>query len=173
MAKPGQGMFILDSENGAMIILSEENGEKTGIVYGIGNFFEQMGASYQEEEIDMSDTPETYLMNPNVNKTGRTKTIAGFKCEEYTYKDEESESEIWITKDMKMNTQDFFSTLFKTSLYSQGIGWGYLMETTSVDKNTGEKSIMKVTKVDKNSNVRFDLSAYQMTNLGSFNIPQE
>jgi hypothetical protein len=47
------------------------------------------------------------------------------------------------------------------------------METTSVDKNTGEKSIMKVTKVDKNSNVRFDLSAYQMTNLGSFNIPQE
>ncbi|MBN1986518.1 MAG: DUF4412 domain-containing protein [Prolixibacteraceae bacterium] len=169
MAKDGQGMFIIDAENGAMIILSEEKGEKTGIVYGIGSFMQTIGETYVEEELE--DTPETYLANPNVKKTGRTKTIAGYKCEEFVYSDEESESNIWITKDLKMNTQDFFSTLFKTNLYSHGIGWGYMMEATTTSKNSGEKTIMQVTDVDDNSNVKFSLNDFQITNLGSFTMP--
>lgn len=170
MGNPGQGMFIMDAENGATIILSEEDGKKTGIVYGLGTFFETMGES-MEEEADLDETPELYLANPNVNKTGRTKTIAGYKCEEYKYSDETSESNIWITKDLKMNTRDFFSTLFKTSLYSHGIPWGYMMEVTTNDKETGEKSFMQVTKVDNNSNKLFSLADYEITNLGSFNVP--
>lgn len=172
VAKPGQGMFIIDADNGAMIMLSNENGEKKGIIYGMGAYMEMMGATY-DEDLDLSETPETYLANPNVKKTGKTKTIAGYKCEEYLYNDEQSESEIWITKDMKLNSQDFFSTIFKTSMYSHGMGWGYMMEATSVDKTTGEKSLMKVTKVDKNSNTKFSLGNYQITNLGNINIPTE
>lgn len=171
MGNPGQGMFIIDAENGATIILSEEKGKKTGIVYGMGSFFQSIGETYSEEALE--DSPEMYLANPNVKKTGKTKTIAGHKCEEYVYTDEDTESEIWITKDLKMNTQDFFSTLFKTSLYSHGIGWGYMMESTSKNKTTGEKSMMRVTKVDTNSNVSFNMGDYQVTNLGSFTIPVE
>ena len=172
MGNPGQGMFIMDAENGATIILSEEDGKKTGIVYGLGTFFETMGESI-EEDADLDETPESYLANPNVNKTGRTKTIAGYKCEEYKYSDETSESNIWITKDLKMNARDFFSTLFKTSLYSHGIPWGYMMEVTTNDKETGEKSFMQVTKVDDNSNKSFSLADYEITNLGSFKVPME
>jgi len=173
MAKPGQAMFIIDPLNGTMIIMSHEKGKKTAIVYGIGSFFESLGTTTYKEEVDLSETPETYLANPNVKKTGKTKIIAGLKCEEYIYNDENTVSEIWITKDMKMNTQDYFGTLFKTSLYSHGMGWGYMMEVTSKNKDSGEKSIMKVTKVDKNSNVKFNLSEYQVTNLGSFQMPAE
>ncbi|MGM0620085.1 MAG: DUF4412 domain-containing protein [Bacteroidota bacterium] len=165
----GQGLFILDATNGAAIILSDENGEKTGIVYGMGSFFESMGQSW-EEEADLDETPESYLSNPNVEKTGRTKTIAGYKCEEYKYSDEESESNIWITKDLKLNTRDFFSTLFQTSLYSHGIPWGYMMEVNTIEKDSGEKSIMQVTDVDENSNKRFALNEYQITNLGAINF---
>ena len=172
MGEPGQGMFIMDAENGATIILSEENGKKTGIVYGLGTFFQTMGEDL-EAEADLDETPESYLANPNVKKTGRTKNIAGYKCEEYKYSDETSESNIWITKDLKMNTRDFFSTLFKTSLYSHGIPWGYMMEVTTNDKETGEKSFMQVTKVDDNSNKSFSLADYEITNLGSFSIPME
>jgi hypothetical protein len=171
IGQPGQGMFIIDAENGATIILNEENGEKTGFVYGLGTFFSTIGETYQEEEIP--ETQENYLLNPNVKKTGRTKNIAGYKCEEYTFNDEETESEIWITTDLKMNTHDFFSTLFKTSLYSQGIPWGYMMEATTRDKDSGEKSIMLVTRVDQNSNTRFVLAEYKVTNLGSFQVQAE
>lgn len=168
MGESGQGMFIIDAENGAAIILNEEKGEKTGIVYGMGAFFSSLGETVDEENLD--ETPEDYLANPNIKKTGRTKTIAGYKCEEYVYADEESESEVWITTDMKMNTQDFFSTLFKTNLYSRGIPWGYMMEATTIEKN-GEKSFMQVKRVETNHNTRFNLKDYNITNLGSFTMP--
>jgi len=168
MSESGQGMFIIDAENEATIILNEEKGEKTGIVYGMGAFFSSLGKTLDEENLD--ETPEDYLNNPNVKKTGRTKTIAGYKCEEYVYADDESESEVWITTDMKMNTQDFFSTLFKTNLYSRGIPWGYMMEATTIEK-TGEKSFMQVKRVETNYNKRFDLDEYEVTNLGSFTMP--
>jgi hypothetical protein len=167
MAEPDLGLIIIDAKNGATIILSEENGKKTGIVYGLGTFFQSVHDE-SLEDLDLSETPETYLMNPNVKKTGRTKTIAGLKCEEYVYADENTESNIWITKDLKMNTQDFFGALFKTALYSHGMGWGYMMEATSVNKESGEKSVMEVTKVDKNSNKKVLMSDYQVTNIGSF-----
>ncbi len=174
MADSGQGLFIIDTKNKATIILTEENGEKKGMVYGMGGFFESMGEVYKEEDVDLlSETPETYLANPNVTKTGRTKTIAGYKCEEFVYEDEDGKSNVWITKDLKLNTKDFFSSLFKTTMASNGMGWGYMMEATSVNKESGEKSIMKVTKVDTNSNVRFSLSGYEITNLGSFQPPSE
>lgn len=169
MGQPGQGLFIIDAENGATIILSEEKGEKTGMVYGMSSFFSTLGDTYEEET--MEETPESFLHNPNVTKTGRTKTIAGYKCEEYKFSDEETESEFWITTDLKMNTQDYFSTLFKTSMYTHGIPWGYMMESTTTDKNTGDKAFMQVTRVDSNTDIHFTMTDYKITNLGSFTVP--
>ncbi|NOR76084.1 MAG: DUF4412 domain-containing protein [Draconibacterium sp.] len=172
-SESGEGLFIIDTENEATIILTEDDGEKAGIVYGMGGYFESIGEDYDVDNLDISETPETYLANPNVKKTGRTKTIAGYKCEEFIYDDEYTKSNIWITKDMKLNTKDFMSTLFKTSMASHGMGWGYMMEATSVNKESGEKSVMTVTKVDNNSNVKFRMSDYKITNLGSFQPPAE
>ncbi len=167
MADPGMGLIIIDSKNKATIILSENDNDKTGIVYGLGTFFSEV-QDESLEELDLSETPEAYLANPHVSKTGRTKTIAGYKCEEYKYDDELTESNIWITKDMKMNSKDFFGMLFKTSLYSHGMGWGYMLEATTQNKETGEKSTMVVTKVDDDSNKKIVLSNYEITNLGTF-----
>ena len=173
MAQAGQAMFIIDAENGATIMLSEDKGQKTGIVYGMGSFMESLGKTYEDEVTNVPQSPEDYLANPNVKKTGRTKNIAGYKSEEYIFSDEDTESEIWITKDLKMNTQDFFGALFKVNMSSNSIGWGYMMETTSKNKKNGEKMIMQVTKVDKNTNKKFNLSDYQITNMGSITLPKQ
>jgi hypothetical protein len=167
MAEPGMGMIIVDAENNATIILSEDKGQKTALVTGLGTIFESL-AEEDLEELDLTETPETYLANPNVEKTGRSKNIAGFSCDEYKYTDESQVSNIWITQDIKMNTRDFFSTLFKTSLYTHGMAWGYMMEATTIDNVSGEKSMMTVTQVDKNANRKVIMSEYQVTNIGSF-----
>lgn len=173
MGKAQKGMFIIDAENGASIILSDEKGQKTGIVSGIGSLMESVGKTYEEKVAEVPQSPEDYLANPNVKKTGRTKNIAGYSSEEYIFSDDETESEIWITKDLKMNTQDFFGALFKVSMASNGMGWGYMMESNSKNKKTGEKSIMKVTKVDKNANMKFNMGDYQITNIGSITMPKQ
>ncbi len=166
-----QGLFIIDSKNKAIILLNDEQGEKTGIVYGMGTLFEDIGDMAVEETEDDGEIPSNIFANPNVKKTGKTKSIVGYKCEQYIYNDEEAETEFWITDELKTSSADFFSTLFKTSVYTNGMGWGYVMESVSKEKATGDKTIMQVTKVDKNSTRNFKLSNYQITNLGSFKIP--
>lgn len=172
MSDQEKGVFIIDPENGATIIIGEENGEKNAVIYGFGGMF---NLENQEEinDIDFSESPENYLANPNVSKTGRTKNIAGYKCSEYTYKDDDTDASYWITEDLKMNTHDFFSALFKTSMYSNGMGWGYLMAGTSINKTNGEKSVMEVTDVNKNSNKTFKMSEYSVTNIGNFSVSDQ
>jgi hypothetical protein len=166
----GSGIFILDFKNKASIILSEEDGKKSGLIYGL-NFM----ISNDSEEINGEELEEVEFssMNPYVSKTGRTKKILGYSCEEYRYDnpEEQVEGNYWITKDLDIKTKDFFGTLFKSTAWSSGLGWGYLMESESLDKQTGEKSRLEVTDIDPNANKKFSLSDYQMTNLGSINVP--
>ena len=49
--------------------------------------------------------------------------------------------------------------------------WGFIMESETINKNNNERSIMQVTDIDNNANKKFDLSSYQITNLGSMKIP--
>ena len=51
------------------------------------------------------------------------------------------------------------------------MGWGYMMEATTINKDNGEKSIMTVTEVDNNSNKTIVMNDYEVTNLGSFTPP--
>ncbi|HPF51919.1 MAG TPA: DUF4412 domain-containing protein [Draconibacterium sp.] len=166
-----QGLFIIDTKNKAMILLSDKDGEKTGVVYGLGTFFEDVkntdDGDYQTDET----IEDVEFLHPDIKKTGKTKNIAGYKCEQYLYNTDDVDSEFWITDELKTSDRDFFSTLFKTSVMTYGMGYGYVMESTSKDKATGSTSKMQVTKVDNNASSTFNLSNYQITNLGTFQMP--
>ncbi|MGQ7869386.1 hypothetical protein [Sunxiuqinia sp. sy24] len=174
MNQNGQGTFIMDFENKAMIILSEENGEKKGLVYG----FDLQGmndAGFDEEEYeDLEDGDLTNIgMSPYVEKTGRTKTIEGYKCEEYRYDnpEEETKANFWISKDVNITTRDFMSTMLKSASYSHGMPWGFVMESESENTRTGERSLMRVTDIDIKADKQFRMGSYQMTNLGLMKVP--
>lgn len=164
---PQKGVFIMDYSNGATIILSDDNGEKTGVVYGIKFFddaIEDDSEAYEEE----SEDAEFY--DPRYKKTGRTKTISGYKCEEYAYNTEEEKGSFWVTKEAEWKANDTFSAIFKAGLYSHGIYNGMMMESESIDKETGEKNMMQVTELDDAASIRFVPGDYQLTNLGSVNF---
>ncbi len=171
MEGPGKGLFIIDTQNKATIILGEEDGKKSGVIYGMENFFKSEDLRTAETG-DLTKAPDASLTNPNLQKTGRTKKILGYTCEEYHYNDETTESKTWITNDLKLNTRDFFDALFNVGTTVRGIPGGYVMENTTIDKETGEKSTMKVTRVEENANTRFSLKDYELTNLGSFKMPE-
>lgn len=171
-AQKQKGIIIMDYKNEATIILNTEKGKKTGIVYGLKGFMDE--SQWEDEEaMDEATPPDSPFQNPNLKKTGRTKSILGYKCEEYRYEDEFDVTNYWITKDYKWDSKDFMSGVFKSSYYSHGMPWGFMMESESMDKETGEKSIYVVKDIDKNANKNFDLSAYEITNVGSFNMPTE
>ena len=70
------------------------SGEKTGFAVGLDETqLESIEESYEEsEEVEA---------NPyNIKKTGKTKKILGYKCEEYQTEDENSIVSIWSTDDL-------------------------------------------------------------------------
>ncbi|MGQ1890735.1 hypothetical protein ACT29H_09860 [Thermophagus sp. OGC60D27] len=158
-----KGMFIMDFTNNATIVLMEEDGRKTGVIYGIRsieNVFKGVA-----DEMDENNDGENMDLRPK--KTGRTKNILGHKCEEYTYETEKQKGAFWIAKSVKWISEDTYFSIFKAKLYSEGIFEGTLMESESHDKEKGTVSKMLVTELEENANVRFELGEYELTNIGS------
>ncbi len=169
--KKGKGTFIMDFKNKTMIILSDDKGKKTGIVYGMDlNLDQSWDEAYKN--LDEEDV-KNINMNPYLKKTGRTKSISGYKCTEYKYDNPEEnvESSFWVSKDADFKTRDYMSAIFKSAAYSRGMPWGFIMESEAINTETKERSIMKVTELDDSANKEFDLGTYQVTNLGSMKIP--
>ncbi len=168
-----QGLFIIDIKNKAILLLNNKDGEKTGFVYGMGTFYEDMKVEDKDQYQGDETLDDVAFSNQDIKKTGKTKTIAGYSCEQYLYTTDEVDSEFWITDELKTSDRDFFSTLYKTSAMTHGMGYGYVMESVSKDKLSGNISKMSVTKVDNNASSKFNLSSYQITNLGTFQLPAE
>jgi hypothetical protein len=67
---PEKGVFIMDYANGATVILSDENGKKTGVVYGLKLYEEGMEddddgyVDEYEEDVEEYEDDGDY-MNPN------------------------------------------------------------------------------------------------------------
>ena len=165
-----KGLIIMDMKNQASIILNDD--EKSGIVYGVDGLMD--GSMYEGEEENEEEMPEDMdNLDSRLTKTGNTKTILGYRCDEYKYKDEESEGLVYITKDVDWNSEDFMTTIFKSSMYSNGVFNGFMMASEHVNLNDGEKSTYEVTDISKNDKSEFQMSDYQLTNIGSFKIPEE
>jgi hypothetical protein len=170
---PEKGIFIMDYENGATIILSNEDGKRTGVVYGIKFSEDELKEEREGYENESEDESDIHYIKPDFKKTGRTRDILGYKCEEYVFDEEDEKGSFWVTKKTGWRNKDVISSIFSSSMYMHGIDGGMLMESESTDKETGEKSKMKVTELNDDANVTFIPSDYELTNFGSMNFDQE
>jgi hypothetical protein len=145
------------------IMLSEDKNEKNGVVTGLD-------LSQMVVPDSLKNTGGNVQLNEKVKKTGKTKTILGYKCDEYVYEDEYDVSNVWITKDKTWKTGNLFGSVYKNPNLANGFPEGFVMEADTQHKATGDRSVLKVTEINEKIKKDIDLTGYQMVNLGSLRI---
>jgi hypothetical protein len=89
-------MFIFDNENRCFMILIPGEDSKTGIISTIPD--DSTLTAQTKNQRATTEKPAT------ITKTGNTKMIAGYRCEEYKVVEEDADgyAHVWMTKDVKI-----------------------------------------------------------------------
>ncbi len=152
-------VILLDTKNSSLLMLAEENGEKTGMAMGINP------EALAEMSAKASETDKSYADY----KTGKTKDILGYTCDEYLIKEGGTEITLWASEKLGkevsrevLATQQLFGGAF-----IQGTGMkGMVMEYIYKDDSDGEKRTLKVTKIDLDARNSVKVSDYAVMSLG-------
>lgn len=143
--KDNKSTIIFDQENSAMLILSDNDGEKTGFAMGIDSaaIYDQVEAYEEESDWD------PYA----AKKTGKKKDILGYSCEEYFIEDTATEVRMWISEELgkkvrknMLSNQQTFGMAFYYAAHANGM----VLEYDVLDKDDGERTLMKVIDLDMN-----------------------
>jgi len=84
--------YVFDGENKSFLIMTDMGTMKMAII------------SQVPDETAAQGQPAEKAPKATITKTGNSKVIAGYKCDEYLYKDNESKDygKLWVTKDLKL-----------------------------------------------------------------------
>ena len=160
-----QSTIIFDTKNSAMLILSESDGEKTGFATTIDP---EAMADWAEEYAEEEELEESDLTPYNLKKTGKSKDILGYHCEEYLVEDEATEIRMWVSeklgKEMRkewMKNQQTFGAMFMHAYALNGMA----LEYNLLDKDNGKKTTMLVTKIDLNHHHSVSTGGYTVMSM--------
>ena len=157
-----QSTIIFDSKNSAMLILTDSDGEHTGVA---------MGIDPEALAEDAEESAEESEVNPyKAHKTGKTKTILGYLCDEYLVEDETSEARMWVSEKLgkqvrreMLNNQQTFGAAFYHAAYMDGM----VLEYDLLDKDDGERTVMVVTNIDLNHSHSISTRSYAVMAIGN------
>ena len=158
---PGQITSIIDPANKSMVNLIDNPDKKTGMVM-----------EYDPEKIkdELKDPDEE--LQVNFHKTGRTKSILGYNCEEYTFDSGEDSGTIWMTTELELSSREIYS-IFGTQSKNDEMEMlkdypeGFALETNTTDEDSGDTSQMLVTEIHPNSSKSISTKGYQIINVGA------
>jgi hypothetical protein len=159
--KDYKSTVVFDTKNQAMLVLSESGAEKTGFATSVDpDAMADLVEEYaEEEEVDMDSYKPV--------KTGKTKEILGYKCEEYLVEEEDSEIHMWVSDQLGeeirkewMANQQTFGAMFVHAYALNGM----VLEYDLIEKN-GAKTIMEVKKIDMNHSHEVDTRDYTIMSM--------
>jgi hypothetical protein len=83
--------IVVDGTNKCMIMLTDMGATKFGMISAVPDETEEQ-------------KPGEISPKEEITKTGNTRVIAGYKCDEYLYKDLEDKTygKLWVTRDLKI-----------------------------------------------------------------------
>lgn len=163
-----EARMVIFRKKGTMAILTENNGQKTGMIMKMKTI--SVDLSEVEEMEDLEN------MTVKVHKNER-RNIDGYNCYKVTAFNDEFESESWVTEDIPLNMQEMFGFMNVQSKggnnpYEEKFGHikGMVIEATSTDKKSGEvtKMNMRNIKVGSPDAAMFSTDGYQMMALPDF-----
>lgn len=150
--------FITDSKNGVVITLDDQ--DKSAMVMSLKAM--EMAAKQQQQTNEEGRPPV------KVTKTGRTKILLGYTCEETLVESDHKKTEVWNTTEAGINAGTTFEKMmqrtwgqFPDEAFS---GAGMLMEMTAYDLEGKPDIKMSVVSISKEPKV-VNIGAYKITKM--------
>ncbi|MEM7571360.1 MAG: DUF4412 domain-containing protein [Bacteroidota bacterium] len=160
--------MILDTQTGKVVIVSIDDGETQAM---------RMSMPGMQPVGDFNDAVEESMDNFQITRTGRTRVIDGYNCEEIVYSDTETGqiATSWVTQDINLSMFDIAAPFAGMSRgrapggSAMGIAYnGFPIETTSTDEN-GEEVFMQFKNIkvgDAADHTILDTSGLEIQDLG-------
>jgi hypothetical protein len=167
----GKSVMIFDFADEKMIILSDDGNEKAGMVTPYTGIKDNMNEAYIIDE--EGENEDFSIKNPNLKRTGNSKKIAGFSCDEYYYEDDELKVNLWMTSELP---SDLWANMFSANAIAAanyGNYGGFVMEMDQHSKNSKARVIMKVNEVNKYQNKNISTSGYKLMSIGGNQMMNE
>jgi hypothetical protein len=150
-------VFLFDNDNRTLMMLMVQEGSKTGFISGIPSD-SAMAAQAKNQK-------GATAQNATITKTGNSKVIAGYKCDEYKVVEAEKEgySNVWMTKDVKLKAdKKYWSQSGLPTYYNNPeFAGGMLLAMDEFDKNN--KLVMKMETKEINENFPHSISTVGYT----------
>jgi hypothetical protein len=150
-------VFLFDNDNRCFMLLMDNGSSKTGIISTMPSDSAVAAQSKTQKG--------TTTAQPTITKTGNSRVIAGYKCDEYKVVDAEKEgySNVWMTKDVKLKAdKKYWGKAGVPTYYNYpGFEGAMMLAMESFDKN--DKPTMKMETQEINDNFPHSVSTKSIT----------
>lgn len=136
-----QSLLVLDTENDIMACYSEKDGKKQ-----VTAFPSMLSMASQFAAAEMEENPMV------MEKTGKTKTVEGYKCTEWRTEDEETTSKVWVAEDFPVSWKDSFKALMEQvspTTARENFPDGMMLRSETKTKKKGKKSTYEVKEIEE------------------------
>ena len=150
-------IFLYDNDNKCFMMLLENSGSKTGMISTLPSD-SSMAAQTKNQK---GANPE----KATITKTGNSRVIAGYKCDEYKIVDPDKDgySNVWMTKDVKLKAdKKYWGKSGMPTYYNYpGFEGSMMLAMESFDKNN--KTTMKMETKEINDKYSHSISTVGIT----------
>lgn len=150
--------MIMDMDENYMVMLTDAGGRKMAMV-----------TKFDPAAYDQNDEEAEDFQSMNFTKTGRTKEILGYTCEEYTAEDDDMTYQYWMG-DVDVDIYKGFMAMREQQKEQgnefEGMPEGTMMEMVAQSKKDGESTTMQVTSIDMNKANTISTEGYETMSLG-------
>jgi hypothetical protein len=138
---PVSALMVMDGENKCFLMLTDVNGMKMGMISAIPD--ENTAQPAPDGKQAKKDTPPTFT------KTGNSRIIAGYKCDEYSYADPDDKTtgKVWFTKaaDLKIDKRGWQNSGMSAYYGNPDFNEGIILANESYDEK-GKLTMKSETK---------------------------